>query len=74
MKKVLYHKKIPADVIKWLIPHRWVQIEVLRGHEKGMRRPARCANEMTPNKKVLESELTGASLSKILKKLPPVQF
>lgn len=74
MKKILYRKKTPVEVVKWLIHGRWVQIEMLKGDEKGMRRPARCADEMGANKKTLPSELTGTSLPKVLKKLPMIQF
>ena len=73
MKKILYNKKTPVDIIKWLIQGKWVQVEILKGEDKGMRRPARVICE-TVGKTVYESDLNGSSLAKTLKKLPPVQI
>lgn len=73
MKKILFRKKTPVEIIKWLIHGKWVQVEILKGEDKGMRRPARAIDE-TIGKNTYESELVGSSLSKTLKKLPPVQF
>jgi len=67
MKKITFNKQ-SVEVIRWLTKPSWVQIEMLEGSEKGMRRPARCADE-TMGKTTHKAELDGSGLDKILKNL-----